>query len=309
MSAISKADWAAAQALLHADPLPVAESSMVAVTGPDGQPLEVLTPGEVLAQVDIARLAEADLLAKRAAKVREDARNPELGVTGAELAEAQAWAERAAELRALVRSFAKDREDKARGRGRWRPLAVHGPARAFASAVELSPADWCACTECGVQRDLDYEGQVHGRTRASKYGPVRYCGGVFRRGWTAPETSERFAMAAAREAGRRLAEETGSSVEYVEVRDPVTGAWLRTEARQDVGFELVLRAEQSLRPARLPGADSLTEIKARVEARREESREAVNWACKRAEARARADGRRAGKKTGRGRRGGRRGRK
>lgn len=308
MTTITKADVKYAKMLLDADKVPASEGSLVPVLDARGEPTgEMISGAELLARLDVARLAEADLLSRRAAQVRADARDPELGVEGHELAAALEWRDRAASLRETVASFAKDREDMRRGRGRWRPLATHGPARAFASAIELSPADYCVCSECGVQRGLDSEGTVHGKYRLSKRGPALHCAGVFKRAWTAPERSERFAVAAAREAGRRLAAESGSSVEYVEVRD-AAGCWVRTEARAEVGYELVLRAEESLRPARLPGTDALAERHERTSQARAERAADVAWAVARAEARVRADDRHTGRAKARGKRGGRRGR-
>jgi hypothetical protein len=306
MTTITKADIKHAKMLLDADPVPPSESSLVPVLDARGEPTgEMISGGELLARLDVARLAEADLLARRAAQVRADARDPELGVEGHELAAALEWRDRAAALRETVASFAKDREDFRRGRGRWRPLSVHGPARAFASGVELSPTDYCVCSACGVRRGLDSEGTVHGKYRLSKRAPAQHCAGVFKREWSAPERSERFAVAAAREAGRRMAQESGSSVEYVDVRD-ASGTWLRTEARAEVGYELVLRAEEQLRPAKVPGPGGIVERgEARQIARAERAAD-VAWALRRTEARARLEDRKAGRKN-HGKRGGRRG--
>jgi len=296
--------------LVEADAIPASESTLLPEVHPNtGRPTGALVSGATaMAEVDIARLALASKLATYAAAVRRDATDPELGVGREELAAAERVAERAAGLRATVSGFRKDREDRRRGRGRFRPLSVHGPARAFASAVELSPADWCECTGCGMRRDLSSDGQVHGSYRLSKKSKRIACGGTFKRGWEAPATSERFAMAQARENGRKLAAESGSAVEYVRRVDPDTGLYLGTEAVAGVGIEPVLMAELALRPSKLPGTGEAAERQLRsyerVAERRADDRDVAAWAERRTLALIRTDKRQSGRTSGRGRRAG-----
>jgi hypothetical protein len=113
-------------------------------------------------------------------------------------------------------------------------------------------------------------------------------------------------MAAARAAGAALAEETGSSVEYQAVHD-AAGVYSHTEAVPDVGYEPVLRAEESLRPSGMPS--QLQHAAECMAVRREQTVAMVELAqvTRRATLASRTSVRSMGTKAKRGKRGGRRG--
>lgn len=98
--------------------------------------VDVVTSGQVMAERDIARLAEAALLRRDAQWLRQQAREGKLG-PGA-MAEAARLSTRAADVAAPVRDADKDRADAHRGSVNGRPWlgpqakATLGPAKALA---------------------------------------------------------------------------------------------------------------------------------------------------------------------------------
>jgi hypothetical protein len=190
---------------------------------------ELVSGPERMAQIDAMRLTLAADLTRRANQVASDLRAG-YTVKPEELERATERKAEAARLRAYVRDFDKDREDIALRRGRHKPMAVHSPARPFASTTELQPTMDYACTVCGVVKTRGYHATVGSdgeELEGNLYlDPVPHCKdhpqAPMDRLWVRPELAERWALVQARA-------EAKDGVEYRYLTDEA-GVWLGTVA-------------------------------------------------------------------------------
>lgn len=202
-------------------------SADVPVLDADGNVVDYTTGPERMAEVDITRLTAAKVAEREANTLATHRRKGDV-LTAAEAEDEAKLRAETSRQRAMVRSFEKDREDIVLRRGRNKPVAVHSPARPFASSTEAEPTDLWACPECGWTWDEHNAACKDYRcTRRGHTAPV-----AMLRVWVRPAQAERWALVQARA-------EALDGVEYDRVVDQDTGVWLYTVAVTHRGDEAV----------------------------------------------------------------------